>query len=249
MAYVYRHIRLDKNEPFYIGIGSDDKYYRANKKSQRNIYWNRIVAKTDYEVEIVLDDLTWKQACEKEREFISLYGRKNTKTGILCNMTDGGEGTLGTITSNETKKKLSNSIKEWNKTRTITDKQRENSSKNLKELNKNEDFQRKRIEALRNNEKLKKHYISIKGKPSGYKHTNESKLKISSSKIGVKSSKERLEKISKKVIQKTLNGDIIKIWNSAREIQRETLFSQANISRCCNNVFRKAYGYKWEYFK
>jgi hypothetical protein len=22
MAYVYRHIRLDKNEPFYIGIGS-----------------------------------------------------------------------------------------------------------------------------------------------------------------------------------------------------------------------------------
>lgn len=24
MAYVYRHIRLDKNEPFYIGIGKDE---------------------------------------------------------------------------------------------------------------------------------------------------------------------------------------------------------------------------------
>jgi len=24
MAYVYRHIRLDKNEPFYIGIGSEE---------------------------------------------------------------------------------------------------------------------------------------------------------------------------------------------------------------------------------
>lgn len=25
MAIVYRHIRLDKNEPFYIGIGKDEK--------------------------------------------------------------------------------------------------------------------------------------------------------------------------------------------------------------------------------
>ena len=34
MAYIYRHIRLDKNEPFYIGIGSDveGKYKRANRK-------------------------------------------------------------------------------------------------------------------------------------------------------------------------------------------------------------------------
>lgn len=37
MAYVYRHIRLDKNEVFYIGIGSDDKghYYRANSKNKK----------------------------------------------------------------------------------------------------------------------------------------------------------------------------------------------------------------------
>jgi len=63
MAYVYRHIRLDTNQPFYIGIGSDNTYYRANKKSQRNIHWKRVVAKTDYEVEIMLDDLTWEQAC------------------------------------------------------------------------------------------------------------------------------------------------------------------------------------------
>ena len=30
MAYLYRHIRLDKNEPFYIGIGSDTNFKRAN---------------------------------------------------------------------------------------------------------------------------------------------------------------------------------------------------------------------------
>jgi hypothetical protein len=31
MVYLYRHIRLDKNEPFYIGIGSDKQYKRSNK--------------------------------------------------------------------------------------------------------------------------------------------------------------------------------------------------------------------------
>lgn len=103
MAYVYRHIRLDKNEPFYIGIGSDKKFYRAYSLRKRNQLWHNIVNKSDYEVEILMDNLTWEQACEKEKEFISLYGRKNTNTGILCNMTDGGEGSPGTIVSEKTR--------------------------------------------------------------------------------------------------------------------------------------------------
>lgn len=40
MAYLYRHIRLDKNQPFYIGISNvDDDYKRAYKRSCRNKYW------------------------------------------------------------------------------------------------------------------------------------------------------------------------------------------------------------------
>lgn len=43
MAYVYRRIRLDKNEPFYIGIGTDTKNYkRANVRSLRNRVWKNI---------------------------------------------------------------------------------------------------------------------------------------------------------------------------------------------------------------
>lgn len=94
MAYVYRHIRLDNNKPFYIGISNDDKY-RATTKRKRNIIWTRIVNKTDYEVEILFDDLTWEEACLKELEFISLYGRIDLQTGTLANMTNGGEGTVG----------------------------------------------------------------------------------------------------------------------------------------------------------
>ena len=107
MAYIYRHIRLDTNQPFYIGIGSDNTYKRAYDKKRPNPYWNNIINNTDYEVEILLDGLTWEKACEKEIEFISLYGRKNINTGILANMTDGGEGAKGLKVSDEYKQMLS----------------------------------------------------------------------------------------------------------------------------------------------
>jgi hypothetical protein len=104
MAYVYRHIRLDTNQPFYIGIGSDDigEYQRAYNKSKRSNFWKRIYAKANYRVDIVLDNLTWEEACEKEIELIALYGRLDKGLGILCNHTSGGEGTLGNIQSQDT---------------------------------------------------------------------------------------------------------------------------------------------------
>jgi len=109
MAIVYRHIRKDKNEPFYIGIGHNVK--RAFKKSQRNEMWNYIVAKTEYEVEIMFEDMSWDFCKEKEIELISLYGRKDLRTGTLCNMTSGGEGVVGNVVSDETKVKMSDAKK------------------------------------------------------------------------------------------------------------------------------------------
>lgn len=102
MAVLYRHTRIDKNEPFYIGIGNNET--RAYNKINRTKHWKSI-AKKGYEVEVLLEDLTWEQACEKEREFIALYGRKNLGTGTLVNLTDGGEGTLGYRHTEEAKLK------------------------------------------------------------------------------------------------------------------------------------------------
>ena len=110
MAYLYRHIRLDKNEPFYIGIGSDSngKYSRAFAiKTGRNPLHQNILNKTVVEVEILLDDLTWEEACEKEKEFIKLYGRIDLGVGCLSNMTNGGEGVFGKIVTDEMKNYLS----------------------------------------------------------------------------------------------------------------------------------------------
>lgn len=108
MAYVYRHIRLDKNEPFYIGISNiNDDYKRAHKKTCRNKHWTNIIKNTNYDVDILIDDLTIEQAKEKEKEFISLYGRVDLGTGCLVNLTDGGEGILNMNENSELRNKLS----------------------------------------------------------------------------------------------------------------------------------------------
>ena len=88
---VYRHIRKDKNIPFYIGIGRDRD--RPYNKKDRSIFWKNITNKTEYFVDVLLDNLTKKEAIQKEIEFIKLYGRVDLKNGSLCNMTCGGEGT------------------------------------------------------------------------------------------------------------------------------------------------------------
>jgi hypothetical protein len=109
MPIVYRHIRLDTNMPFYIGIGKTIN--RAYSIKGRSKYWNNIVNKHGYEVEILFDNLTWEEACKKEKEFIALYGRHNVNKGLLCNLTDGGDGSLGYIPSQDALLKISNASK------------------------------------------------------------------------------------------------------------------------------------------
>ncbi len=105
MAVVYRHIRLDNGQPFYIGISTNDK--RAYSTRDRSKFWKRIVDKCGFEVEILFDNISYEMAIRKEIEFILLYGRKDLKSGILCNMTNGGEGLCGYKFPDERKKYLS----------------------------------------------------------------------------------------------------------------------------------------------
>lgn len=105
MACVYRHIRLDKNEVFYIGIGKSTK--RAYTKDCRNTYWKNIVLISEYRVDILFEDVSLDFAKQKEIEFISIYGRKDLNLGTLCNLTDGGESTIGRVVSEEERKRRS----------------------------------------------------------------------------------------------------------------------------------------------
>ena len=97
LGYLYRHIRVDKDEVFYVGIGTIKNYARAYNKVKRNPFRFNVTNKTKYIVEIIMDNVPYSKLLEKETEFIKLYGRRNINTGTLVNLTDGGEGVLGCV--------------------------------------------------------------------------------------------------------------------------------------------------------
>lgn len=117
MYYLYRHIRLDKNEVFYIGIGTivrtnyniqseETLYTRAYRKGKyRNQHWNNIANKTNYSVEIMFHTENILEIQKKEREFIALY--KET----LTNKTDGGHGIESYNHTRLAKEKISIALK------------------------------------------------------------------------------------------------------------------------------------------
>jgi hypothetical protein len=173
MAVLYRHIRLDKNQPFYIGIGKTEK--RAYEKIKRNQFWHNIVAKTDYEIEILFDNLTWDEAGEKEKEFIKLYGKRDDNTGTLVNITDGGGGILGVRHNEESKRKISESSK--NRIRKPV--------------------------SIETKEKIRQTLTGRVGSNKGFKHSEETKLKLrlfNIGKIGPNKGKPMSDEAKKKMI-------------------------------------------------
>jgi hypothetical protein len=98
--YLYQHIRLDTNEPFYIGIGTKynhkKDYTRAKARGrQRNSIWRGITQRVDYIVEILFESDVYDFIKTKEIELIKQYGQIIKNNGTLCNLTDGGDGISG----------------------------------------------------------------------------------------------------------------------------------------------------------
>ncbi|MBL0255829.1 MAG: hypothetical protein IPQ27_13155 [Chitinophagaceae bacterium] len=69
--YIYRHIRPDTNEVFYIGKGNNiasSNYKRKDWKFKRNKIWNDIVKKNNGEfISQVIFECETEQECNKKR--------------------------------------------------------------------------------------------------------------------------------------------------------------------------------------
>ena len=52
---------------------------------------------------------------------------------------------------------------------------------------------------------------------------------------------------SKSVVQYTLNGELVKVWPSTMEVQRQTGFSQGAVSEVANGNRKTAHGFIWKY--
>ena len=114
--YVYEWIRLDTNEPFYIGMGHGNRCYYLTRN--RNFHFNNIVKSIPVAVNILHENLNRQEAFDLEVWYIKEY--RDVIGYDLCNINDGGEGqTLcgeknpfyGRQHSNETKRKISETKK------------------------------------------------------------------------------------------------------------------------------------------
>lgn len=160
--YVYAYIRED-GSPYYIGKGLGDRaWYKARTEIGKPLNLSNII--------IVEQNLTELGALAIERRLIRWYGRKDLGTGILRNLTDGGDGVTGNKRSTETIEKMRKSMLGKN-TGPQTEEHRIKAANARRGIKQSPEHIQARVNAC-------------KGKP----RSDEVKLKISMSKMGVKRS-------------------------------------------------------------
>jgi len=83
--YTYAYLREDRT-PYYIGRGKGRRAYCKN---------HTVPPPPKDRILILKTDLTFAESVQHEVYMIAVFGRKDNGTGILRNLTDGGEGTVG----------------------------------------------------------------------------------------------------------------------------------------------------------
>ena len=98
MFYAYMWLRED-GTPYYVGKGTRERAFTSfNHTTHRPADSRRI---------LTFERASEPEAFETEKELIRNWGRKDLDTGILRNMTEGGEGASGVIVSAKTRQKCS----------------------------------------------------------------------------------------------------------------------------------------------
>lgn len=241
MALVYKHYKEDTKELFYIGIGL--KKERAYSKKSRNDFWHNIVKKHGYYVEIHIDNISYSEAKKQEKKLISLYGRLDLNNGILCNMTDGGDGNIGM--SQNVKDKISNSLK-GKKINPEIAKKRAEKQKNLWN---SDEYALKRQEAKKR--AIKYHSLGIisrlgKESPKKGMPFAGDKEKLSISLKEYYKTNNVWNKKNYKINQYDLKGNFIKTYNSHHEVLGVL---PKRILEVCQGKRKSTKKYKFEFYE
>ncbi len=212
-------------EPFYIGKGTGNRINVHKYKKTNTFMYSKMKSLKDKNIKpicIKLNLLSEEKCLELEVKLIKIIGRRDLCLGPLCNLTDGGGGIKKYIVSDETKKKISI-------------------------FNKGKKLSKEHIEKIRVSK------IGVKRE----NFTEEWKNKISISNKGKKKpekSKEVIEAMikrlpppkTKNVLKLSLEGEIIKEYNSIKEAAEDIKCNVCYLGkRCKNNSITK--GYRWKF--
>lgn len=228
MGVIYKTTNLINNK-IYIGkrIFTKDKFLRNKYYGSGKLLKDAInkYGLNSFNREI-LEEVDNEFLEEREIYWIKFYNSNNLEIGY--NLTIGGNSKYGRKIgnmSNETKKKISESV-----------------SKYLSEYG--HPFQDKN-----HSDETKE---KIKNKLKGRKLTDEHKIKAAEGHRGLKYNKpEKVKKIkvdqSIKIKQLSMDGYFIKEWKSIMEASKELNIDRSGISRACRGVYKQCGGYKWIY--
>lgn len=228
--YIYQHIRLDRNEIFYIGKGMKyDKgniYRRAFTKNSRNNYWKNIVQKIPYKVEILEEFENEVDCLSRETELIKLYGFSWNNTGILCNIVENN-----------------NEIKKLGRIKAT-----KNNSKKVHQY----DLKGNYITSFKSIKEAKLKYpCDIYNATSG-RHLTAGGFQWSLNKYKkIKPYVKENNNInrSKTVYQYDQYNRLIKEWKGTKDPSKKLGINRESIRNCLSNIATTAGNYKWSYSK
>lgn len=249
--YVYKHTNR-YNGKVYIGITHDlQKRWRGNGCAYKsNTHFWQAIEKygwDGFDHEILCYGLSQQQACEKEKSLIAEFQATDAEKGY--NHSPGGENPLvwqcgekhpmfGKHFSAEHRAKLSASH---------SGERHRCYGKHLPETTRRKigDANRGRVLPAWQKEHLAK--INI-----GKKATIETKRKMSMIRKGHYVSDEtkqriRETKISKPVVQFSIDGEVIQTWPSVAEAARRSGLDRSQIRRCCKGKLKTSGGFVWRY--
>jgi hypothetical protein len=130
--YTYAYLR-ENGTPYYIGKGKGYRIHSTNRRIALPIKERRIFLKKN---------LTEDEAIKHEIYMISIFGRKDLGTGILLNMTDGGEGTCNFRHNEDAKKAISIANTKYTPEEKIENKRKSNNRRRTKWIDKNPEKKR-----------------------------------------------------------------------------------------------------------
>lgn len=239
--YNYGKLHFDF-EPFYVGKGFGDRCnihtltIDTRNKLKQNII-NKILNNNKKPIIILLySNITEYTAFRLEKYLINKLGRRDLKTGVLSNLTNGGEGVSGVIYNYERKISM------------ITE------NKPILKYDDKGDI----IEKFKNIVDLSIKYPNLRTNHIHRACKSNGRRKISNF-FWKYWEGEKLDSILelqdrfKLILQYDLNGKYVKTWDSAKTISLKLNYSSGAILKCCRNnnkgnLYYKFKNYMW-FFK